>query len=168
MTVADMLDHLPVGRFHAFHLLRMILAWAIFSTAQESTPYMFPGGDSLPHGPCSFVLGGLRKSFQADEDSIATRSGSLEQLAAGGDLCSQLPSGLRGRCHPGGEAVGPLGPPGHADRCAASGLDTQHLDGSEPQRAGALKGLPWARWLEVLTALRTVQAFAFSVAITGM
>ena len=43
MTVADLLDQLQVGRFHSFHLLRMILAWAIFSTAQESTPYMFPG-----------------------------------------------------------------------------------------------------------------------------
>ena len=56
-TVAEALDDLQIGHFHVLHLLRMVLAWAIFSMTQESTPYMFQG---------------LRLRFQADEDRIAT------------------------------------------------------------------------------------------------
>jgi len=55
-TVSEALDALDLGHFHALHLLRQMVAWMIFSMAQESTSYMFPG---------------LEHSFDADDTEIA-------------------------------------------------------------------------------------------------
>ncbi|CAJ1446308.1 unnamed protein product, partial [Effrenium voratum] len=56
-SVAQALDELTLGWFHLVHLLRMMLAWAIFASTQECTPYMFQG---------------LRHHLQAEESEIAT------------------------------------------------------------------------------------------------
>ncbi|CAE7296865.1 xylT [Symbiodinium necroappetens] len=57
VTVTEALDALVVGSFHAGHLLRMILFWAVLAMTQECTPYLFPG---------------LRKGFEADDESVAS------------------------------------------------------------------------------------------------
>lgn len=43
ISVSDALDAIPLGRFHALHLLRIIVAWAVLAVVNESTPYLFPG-----------------------------------------------------------------------------------------------------------------------------
>ena len=57
VTVTEALGALVVGSFHAGHLLRMMLFWAVLAMTQECTPYLFPG---------------LRKGFDADDESIAS------------------------------------------------------------------------------------------------
>ena len=45
--VATALDRLPIGRFHAWHLLRQLFAWTALSSCQESTPSVLPHTRSL-------------------------------------------------------------------------------------------------------------------------
>ena len=42
-TVTHVLDDMPVGWFHALHLLRAAFAWCTFSMCQELTPYLLDG-----------------------------------------------------------------------------------------------------------------------------
>jgi MFS family permease len=42
-TVGELIDQLPVGRFHILHLLRQITFSALFAVTIEATPYIFPG-----------------------------------------------------------------------------------------------------------------------------
>ncbi|CAJ1354893.1 unnamed protein product [Effrenium voratum] len=126
-SVAQALDELTLGWFHLVHLLRMMLAWAIFASTQECTPYMFQG---------------LRHHLQAEESEIAT-------FAAGF----------------------PLG-------CGFGALAASPLLDKLGRRGTLLLVCPVAVLLSmmaasassvlVLTWIRTAQAFAFSIAITGM
>jgi MFS family permease len=43
VTVSSVLDSLPIGPFHATHLVRAAFAWCAFSACQELTPYIMIG-----------------------------------------------------------------------------------------------------------------------------
>lgn len=43
MDCSAVLDELPLGRFHALHLLRAAYAWAAFAAGQDLTAYAFAG-----------------------------------------------------------------------------------------------------------------------------
>lgn len=63
-TVADILDDMPLGRFHAFHLLRATYIWCTLGACAELAAYIFDGV-ALELGATTVQSGILASAFPA-------------------------------------------------------------------------------------------------------
>ena len=62
--LSDLLDALPLGRFHALHLLHAMFAYGAMAMCQEVSPYIFDGM-SREFGASGFGNGLLAAAFPA-------------------------------------------------------------------------------------------------------